>query len=126
VYLVAGTEMVKRIGSMRFTAYTMVVATLPAVVQFFALEPLSALDLPREVWWYVLIMATFSTVLPVFLQAEALKRIGAAQFALVGAIGPVTTAVAGAVGLEEPFSGLQALGGLLVILGVLLVSMGKR
>ncbi len=126
VYLVAGSEMVKRIGSMRFTSYTMLIATLPAVVQFFLLEPPAALDLPSEVWGYAAIMATFSTVLPVFLQAEALKRIGATQFALIGAIGPVTTALAGAAGLEEPFTGLQALGGLLVILGVLLVSLRKR
>ena len=44
-YLVAGSELTRRIGSMRFTAYTMIAATLPAAVQFFALEPLSALDL---------------------------------------------------------------------------------
>src|SRR5438552_8085419 len=30
VYLVAGSQMVKRVGSMRFTAFTMVVATVPA------------------------------------------------------------------------------------------------
>src|SRR6266446_7505445 len=49
-YLVAGGEMVKRVGSMRFTAYSMAVATAPAVVQFFALEPWSALELPSAVW----------------------------------------------------------------------------
>src|SRR5207245_11803709 len=31
VYLVAGGELVKRVGSMRFTAYSMVVATVPGV-----------------------------------------------------------------------------------------------
>jgi drug/metabolite transporter (DMT)-like permease len=122
IYLVAGSQMVQRVGSMRFTAYSMIVATLPAVAQFFLLEPLSALDLPSEVWWYAILMAVFSTVLPVFLVAEALKRIGANHFALIGAVGPVTTAVAGAVGLEEPLNWLQAAGGALVILGVLLVS----
>jgi drug/metabolite transporter (DMT)-like permease len=100
IYLVAGSQMVQRVGSMRFTAYSMIVATLPAVAQFFLLEPLSALNLPSVVWWYAIVMAVFSTVLPVFLVAEALKRIGANHFALIGAVGPVTTAVAGAVGLE--------------------------
>ena len=117
--------MVKRVGSMRFTAYTMIISTIPAVIQFFVLEPVSALELPAAVWWYAIIMASFSTVLPVFLQSEALRRIGANHFALIGAAGPVTTAVAGAVGLEEPFTALQALGGALVILGVLLVSVKK-
>ncbi len=123
IYLVAGSQMVQRIGSMRFTAYTMIVATLPAVLQFFLLEPVSALELPAAVWGYAIVMAVFSTVLPVFFVAEALKRIGANHFALIGAAGPVTTALAGAIGLEEPITALQALGGVLVILGVLLVSL---
>src|SRR6266850_4872964 len=72
VYLVAGSQVVKRVGSMRFTAYSMAVATAPALLQFFALEPLSALALPASVWTYAIILATASTVLPLFLQAEAL------------------------------------------------------
>jgi len=123
IYLVAGSQLVQRIGSMRFTAYTMVVATVPAVVQFFVLEPLDALVLPGTVWGYAIVMATFSTVLPVFLVAEALRRIGANQFALIGAVGPVSVAITSALGLDEPFTWLQALGGLLVIGGVLLVSL---
>ena len=126
VYLVAGGELVKRVGSMRFTAYSMMVATLPAVVQFFALEPIWALDLPYSVWVYVLIMATFVTVLPLFLQAEALKRIGATNFGLIGALGPVSAALMGAIGLEEPLTWIQAVGGVLVIVGVLLVSLKRN
>ena len=125
VYLVAGSQLVKRVGSMRFTAYTMIISTVPAVLQFFALEPLSALELPAAVWWYAIIMATFSTVLPVFLQAEALRRIGATQFALIGAVGPVSVAATSAIGLDEPFTWVQALGAALVIFGVLLVSLRR-
>jgi drug/metabolite transporter (DMT)-like permease len=124
-YLVAGGEMVKRIGSMRFTAYSMAVATLPAVVQFFALEPLSALDLPSKVWLYAILLATFTTVLPLFIQAEALRRIGAAEFALIGALGPVSVAITSALGLDERFTAIQAIGGALVIAGVLLVSVKR-
>jgi drug/metabolite transporter (DMT)-like permease len=123
VYLVAGSAVVKRVGSMRFTAYSMVAATVPAVLQFFALEPLSSLQLPSNIWIYAVVLATLSTVLPVFLQAEALKRIGANRFALIGAVGPVSVAVTSAVGLGEPFTWVQAAGALLVILGVLLVSL---
>jgi len=124
-YLVAGGELVKRIGSMRFTAYSMAVATAPAVVQFFALEPLSALDLPGKVWLYAVLLATFCTVLPLFIQAEALKRIGAPEFALIGALGPVSVAITSALGLDERFTAMQAFGGVLVIFGVLLVSVRR-
>ena len=126
VYLVAGSQMVKRVGSMRFTAFTMVVATVPAAAQFLVLEPVFALELPAAVWWYAAIMASFSTVLPVFLQAEALKRIGANRFALIGAVGPVSVALTSALGLDEPFTWRQAAGGLLVIAGVLLVTLRSR
>lgn len=125
VYLVAGSQMVKRIGSMRFTAYSTAVATVPAVLQFVLLEPMSALDLPASVWGYAIILATVSTVLPLFLQAEALNRIGANHFALIGAVGPVSVAITSALGLDEPFTAVQALGGALVIFGVLLVSLRK-
>ncbi len=126
IYLVAGSELVKRVGSLRFTAYSMMISTVPAVVQFLLLEPLSALDLPGKVWGYAIVLATFSTVLPMFLQAEALKRIGANHFAVLGAVGPVSVAVTSALGLDEPFTWRQAAGGALVIAGVLIVSVKRR
>jgi drug/metabolite transporter (DMT)-like permease len=125
-YLVAGSELTRRIGSMRFTAYTMIVATLPAAVQFYAIEPLSALDLSAKLWWTLLAMVVFATVIPAFMVAEALKRIGANQFALIGAVGPVVTVYAGAVGLEEPVTAIQIAGSVLVISGVLLVSLKPK
>ena len=125
VYLVAGGELIKRVGSMRFTAYSMMVATLPAVVQFFILEPSSALQLPASIWIYSIILATFSTVLPLFLQAEALRRIVATEFGLIGALGAGSVAVTSSIGLDEPFTWAQAVGGALVIVGVLLVSLKR-
>jgi drug/metabolite transporter (DMT)-like permease len=125
-YLVAGSQVVKRVGSMRFTAYSTVVATVPAVIQFFVMESAQSLELPGAVWGYATVLATFSTVVPLFLQAEALKRIGANHFALLGALGPVSVALTSALGLDEPFTAVQALGGALVIFGVLLVSLKKK
>jgi drug/metabolite transporter (DMT)-like permease len=116
---------VKRVGSMRFTAYSMAISSLPAILQFFLLEQASALALPDAVWLYMIVLATLSTVVPVFLQAEALKRIGANHFAIIGAVGPVSVALTSALGLDEPFTWVQAVGGLLVIFGVLLVSLKR-
>jgi drug/metabolite transporter (DMT)-like permease len=124
-YLVASSQIVQRVGSMRFTAYSMIVATVPAVLQFVALEGASSLELPADVWLYALLIGTFATVLPVFLQAEALRRIGATEFALVGAVSPVSVAVMSALGLGEPFGVRQAAGAALIIGGVLLVSLKR-
>lgn len=125
VYLVTGSQLVKRVGSMRFTAYTMMVSTAPALAQFVLLESPAALRLPGEVWLYVILLATVCTVLPVFLVAEALKRIGANHFALIGGLGPVTTVFADFVLLEGALTPLQLAGGGLVVAGVLLVSLRK-
>jgi drug/metabolite transporter (DMT)-like permease len=95
------------------------------VIQFFAMESAQSLALPGAVWGYAIILATLSTVLPLFLQAEALNRIGASHFALIGALGPVSVAMTSALGLDEPFTWVQAVGGALVIFGVLLVSLKK-
>jgi drug/metabolite transporter (DMT)-like permease len=125
VYLVAGSQLVRRVGSLRFTAYTMIISTLPAVVQFALLESPAALELPRQVWGYVAVLAVGCTVIPVFLVAEALKRIGANHFALIGALGPVTTVLADFGLLGGALTSVQVGGGALVILGVLLVSLKR-
>lgn len=125
VYLVTGSQLIRRVGSMRFTAYTMMVSTVPAVLQFGVLEGPASLALPGIVWIYAVVLATVCTVLPVFLVAEALKRIGASQFALIGGLGPVTTVLADFVLLAGRLSLLQLFGGALVIGGVLLVTLKK-
>lgn len=125
IYLVTGSQLVQRVGSMRFTAYTMMVSTLPAVIQFALLETPASLALPGEVWSYAILLAVACTVLPVFLVAEALKRIGANHFALIGALGPVTTVLADFALLEGALTPLQLAGGALVIGGVLLVSLRR-
>ena len=125
VYLVTGSQLVKRVGSMRFTAYTMIVSALPAIVQFIVLEPTSALILPAEVWWIAVVLAVACTALPVLMVAEALKRIGANHFALIGALGPVTTVLADFALLDGALSAAQIMGAALVISGVLLVSIKR-
>src|SRR5438552_1589579 len=77
VYLVASSQVVQRVGSMRFTAYAMSVASAFCILQFLLLRPISALRMPGEVYGLAVAMALASTVLPVFITTEALKRIGA-------------------------------------------------
>jgi len=125
VYLVASSALVKRVGSGRFTAYTMIASTVPAVIQFGVLESRAALELPGAVWGYAVLLALACTVLPVLFVAEALKRIGANHFALIGALGPVTTVAADFALLEGALGAVQIVGAALVISGVLLVSIKR-
>lgn len=122
VYLVAGSEVIARVGSVRFTAYAMVVASVACIAQFFVLRPLSALDLPIQVYGLAFAMALASTVIPGFMVAEALRRIGANKVAIIGALGPVTAIVLGYVGLDEVMTPLQIFGSSLVLVGVVVIS----
>jgi drug/metabolite transporter (DMT)-like permease len=122
VYLVGSSHLVPRVGALRFTGYAMTVASVCCIVQFFAVRPLAALDLPLIVYGLVATMAIVSTVIPTFLMNEALGRIGANQVALLGALGPVVTIALGYLGLDEMMTALQVVGGVLVLAGVLLVT----
>lgn len=125
-YLVSSSQVVTRIGSMRFTAYATSVASVLCIAQFLLLRPLSALDLPAPVWGLAVAMGVGCTVLPVFVTSEALRRIGANQVAIIGAAGPVTTIFLGWLGLEEKMSLLQIAGALLVLGGVMLVTIKPK
>jgi drug/metabolite transporter (DMT)-like permease len=72
------------------------------------------------------VLAIFSTVLPLWLMAEGLKRIGANQVALTGCIGPVATMVFAALFLGETTTAIQMAGAALVLAGVLLISLKPR
>ena len=76
---------------------------------------------PAPVYGYALAMALFATVIPVFLQAAAIRHIGAADTALIGTLGPVITIALGWVILSEPTSAAQLTGTALVIAGVLVI-----
>ena len=126
VYLVAGAEVISRVGSVRFTAYAMSAASVACILQFLLLRPLSALDVPAPVYGYAIAMAVFSTALPVFMTSEALRRVGANTVAIVGALGPVSTIVFGWLGLEEVMTPLQLAGAALVLVGVVVISLRTK
>jgi drug/metabolite transporter (DMT)-like permease len=125
VYMVVGTGLTRRIGSMRFTAYMMLVATVFVLTQFIIMRPVSALDLPMKIYVYGLCLAVFSTAVPVWMMAEALKRIGASDASMIGSVGPVLTIFLGALFLGEPISLLQLVGAALVLGGVAMISLGR-
>lgn len=126
LYLMGNGEVVGRLGSMRVTALATSFACLFCLAQFVWLRPLSALVLPWQVWSLGLAMALLSTVAPVWMVSEAIRRLGAGPVSLVGTLGPVITIFLGWLILDEAL-GLSQLGGAaLVIVGVLVMSRRAR
>ena len=126
VYLVAGSRMIQKMGSMRFTAYASTAATAFVVATFLATHGTGRLVVARPVYGLILILSILSTVLPLWLMAEGVKRIGANQVALVACIGPISTIRLAHLFLDEPVSTVQLLGAGLVLAGVVIISLRPR
>jgi drug/metabolite transporter (DMT)-like permease len=122
LYLSGSVGMIVRLGAARFTALAMLVSTAATAGHFFATQPLTALVQPWQVYALGAAMGVFSTVLPVFAQSAAIRRVGAGRSTLVGMIGPLLTILFAWLLLDEGFSSAQMLGVALVVAGIAAVS----
>lgn len=122
LYLAGSAGMIARLGAARFTALAMLVSTAATFAHYLASQPLATLVQPLPVYAYGLAMGLLSTVLPVFAQSAAIRRIGSGEAALVGMVGPLLTIFFAWLLLGEGFSGAQMAGTVLVIAGVAIVS----
>jgi len=125
-YLIGAGEVIGKLGAARFTSYAMLVACAVAMLQFLIAHDLSALALPRQVYWLSLLMAVVSTVIPAWLMSEGIRRTSANHAAMVGSVGPVVTIYLGYRVLNEPISAIQLVGVALVLAGVTLVSVKRN
>lgn len=126
VYLIAGSRVVQRLGSLRFTAYASISATFFVLAHFMLTHGPARLAVAHPIYWLTLVMAVFSTALPLWLIAEGLKRIGANQAALVACIGPISTIALARIFLDEPVTAIQLTGAALVLGGVMIISLRPR
>lgn len=114
--------MIAKLGAARFTALAMLVSTAVIGGHFLATQPFAALIQPWQVYALGAAMGALCTVLPVFAQSAAIRRIGSGQAALTGMVGPLLTIVLAWLLLDEGFSTAQMIGVALVISGVAAVS----
>ena len=122
LYLSGSAPMIQRLGAARFTALAVLASTISTLLHFLLTQPVAALNQPVPVYAYAAAMSLFSTILPVFMLAAAIRHIGSTTAALIGTLGPVLTVVFSWWLLDEPISLAQMAGTALVLGGVLLVS----
>jgi drug/metabolite transporter (DMT)-like permease len=126
LYLVQAGGVIARLGSARFIAWAMLASTVFVVAQFLLTRPVAALAVPGRIHVLSIAMAVFSTVLPTWLIAESIRRMGANAASLVGSLGPVFTIGLGAMILGEPIHAIQLAGAALVLGGVMMVTVKPR
>jgi drug/metabolite transporter (DMT)-like permease len=123
VYLIGAGGVIARLGSMRFIAWAMLASCVFVFGQFALTRDIESLDVPPSIYGLSLAMAVFSTVVPTWLVAEAVRRLGANTSSLIGSLGPVFTIGLGAIILGEAVHWVQLAGAALVLAGVMLVTL---
>lgn len=125
-YLVGSGWLIPKFGATAFTSYAMIVSCFCVMLHFGLFERSDLLQYPAEVYWLGLAMAMFSTVIPSYLISFAIKRMGAANFSIIGSLGPFSTIVMANIFLDERITSLQLAGTMVVIVGVVIVSRATR
>ncbi|MFK8331760.1 DMT family transporter [Pseudomonas sp. BJa5] len=111
--------LLKRMSSMRLAGLAGTASSVMVLGHYLLVADTAQLvQLPVAVWVNALMMALFSTVLPIYWVALAIQRMGATQTAAVGNLGPVLTILASWLLLSEAISAYQIAGLALVLFGV--------
>ncbi len=125
-YLVGSGVMIPKLGAVRFTAYAMTVSCIMVIFHYLITNSFEVLHQPWQVYALGFGMATISTVIPSFLISEAIKRLGAANFAIYGSIGPISTILLAIIFLGERIDIYQVIGTVVVIIGVSIINLKKN
>ncbi len=126
IFLVGSGQMLPRIGTRRFTSYSMIAAAIAVLSTNTIVNGFDLLKYPMEIYGLALFMAVFATVVPTFMIAEGIRIIGANNSSIIGAIGPVSTIILAYIFLGERLYPIQFLGTLFVIAGVLIITLNKN
>ena len=127
IYLLGSGRLVGRVGSLRFACYAGLVSCAAVLAHYAIATPELRLiaSQPPPVYWLAALMAVVSTVMPIVLTSEGIRRIGASQASILGSVGPVATIFLGFLFLGEDITAIQLAGAALVMAGVLAITLRK-
>ena len=123
-YVIGSGRLAPRLGTVRFTSLALVSAAIGVLAQVY-LSGHTLFGYARPVYVYGVVLAIFCTVIPSYLVTEGVRRIGANDAAIIGAVGPVATIVLEYFILDEQLNGVQGLGAGLVIVGVVIIGRSR-
>ncbi len=128
-YLLLTPRLIQKFGSWNYTGLALSIACMGTLTHFMVATPNPIgllLQLPSTVIWYGVALGLLVTVLPTILIAQSISRLGAAQSAMIGSIGPILTIILAVALLGEHMNAVQWFGCLLNIIGVMMITLSKK
>ena len=126
-YLIGSGRLVGRVGSLRFACYAGLVSCAAVVLHYLLTREAALIfNQPAPVYWLAFLMAAVSTVLPIVLTSEGIRRIGASHASIIASVGPIATIFLGFAFLGEAITAVQLAGAGLVMAGILAISLQKK
>lgn len=126
IYTLISGDLTQRLGSGLFTFIAMTAAAVGMAVHYQIFAGWENVDLSIAAWWTLAALVVFSTVLPLFLMAEGVRRVGASRASLISTLGPPATAIMAQELTGEILSPAQWLGIALVLIGVMALEVRRR
>ena len=126
IYTLISGELTQRLGSGLFTLTAMTAAAVGMAVHYQTYAGWENVDLSVAAWRTLAALVVFSTVLPLFLMAEGVRRIGASQASLISTLGPPATAIMAQELTGEILAPAQWLGIALVLIGVMALEVRRH
>ncbi|WP_438865349.1 DMT family transporter [Neptunicella sp.] len=121
VYTLWSKPLIGKVGSLMFTCIAMLSASVVIFIHFSLTHPMDALLVQPHALVLTATIAIFCTVIPSFLVAEAINRMGPERTSVVGTCGPVITSIVAVFWLGEAFTLFHFAGLSMVMLAVWLM-----
>lgn len=121
IYLVATEKLTRHYSPLVFTSFAIIISSVAIIIHgLLAGERL--VEYPAEVYWYILAMAIFCTVLPSLFVAQGIALIGSNRAAILSTLGPVLTIYLAYSILGDEITLAQTIGTLCVLVGITLLT----
>ncbi len=125
LYVLMGKKVIHQVGSLWFTSIAMIVSSVFVLLYYTVFFDYGNLLITPLAWLWVFLLAIFSTVIPSFMIAEAIAKIGPAKTGVIGTLGPMVTIALAVWFLDEAFTLFHVIGISLVIGGVVVLAKEK-
>ena len=124
-YFIVSGRLTRTMGSAAFTLVAMTVAGTALAVHYQIRHGWQNLMLDTASFAWMIALAVFATVLPLYLVAEGVRLVGAQRAAISSTVGPPATAVMAILLLGETVSASQLAGIALIVGSILALEMRR-